>query len=366
MLSKSAPDTHLIWALAACVAHNLLAGNCTRESLGVVLDGAAAQETGIKIARALGCGHVATEERGKQTVLGFISSSCGAHDFPSAIEFGFRSRHEVTTDWIDDPHLRHAILPLSSPTAIAVSLHQGFVRIRAHEFPFALGPLASAAGWIIPSYLEDLCRRNKLLEFRMNQSQILSVLHDMASWFERCGGNPKAVLAGEQLLVFDAETPAVAFVELVERMRSKKAGRGVTGQGADLAHSKTLDAVIEPKADVYGSEVIQVRPWVLNELLRAKRVLALRTDPIQVDLESRLALRGTVDEDEGQSWLIDADWWNQTSKKTSKVPNHVPLKQEYLVESVPFFSSSADGLARNYTTEATDKRFLNAASSVLH
>lgn len=350
MLSHFAPDTQLIWILAACVAHNLLAGNCTREPMGVVLDGPSAQETGTKIARALGCGHIDSQDRSGQSILRFISPLCGAHDFPSVVNFGLQSRTEVTTDWIDDPQLRHAILPLPFHTAIAVSLNQSFVRIRAHEFPFALGPLASAAGWIIPSYLEDLCRRRKLIDFLTSKSEILAVLYDMASWFEQCGGNPKAVLAGEQLLAIDSLAPAMAFVELVERTRSKKDVASVLRGETNTSHAKTPVAVIEPSVDGPHSDVVQICPWVVNEVLRRKRVLALRADDIRVDLESHSALRGTVDDDEGTSWLVDAGWWNQakttirrklrdlSSSKCATALIDGPTELEYQVERCPVLS----------------------------
>lgn len=191
MLSQPTSATGVIWALAACVVHNLLAGNCTRQPIGVILDGPFAQETGVNAAEALGCGHADVHARRHQSVLKSISTACGAHDFPSVVNFGFQSKIDVTTDWIDDPRVRHAILPLPTHAAIAVAINHGFVRIRSHDFPVPLGSLASAAGWIIPSYLADLCRRKKLMEFRSPHNELVSVLHDMASWFERNGGIPK-------------------------------------------------------------------------------------------------------------------------------------------------------------------------------
>lgn len=350
MLSRLAPDAQLIWTLAACVAHNLLAGNCTREPIGVVLDGLSAQETGTKAARALGCGRIDSQNRGSRSILRFISPLCGAHDFPSVVDLGLQSRTEVTTDWIDDPHLRRAIVPLPFHAAIAVSLHQSFVRIRAHEFPFALGPLESAAGWIIPSYLEDLCRRRKLIDFQTSKSEVLAVLYDMANWFERCGGNPKAILAGEQLLAIDSLTPAIAFVELVERMRSKNDIACVVRGETNTAHPKKPIAVIEPSARGSQADVVQISPRVVNEVLRRKRVLALRTDDVRVDLEFHSALRGTVDDDEGTSWLIDAGWWNQekttirrklrllSSSNCATALIDGPTEQENQVERCPVFS----------------------------
>ncbi len=325
MLSRATSETQLIWALAACVAHNLLAGNCTREPVGVVLDGAFAHETGERAARALGCGSVHTLERGNESVFKFISTQCGAHDFPSVVDFGTNSRLEITTAWIDAPQLRRAILSLPTYAAIAVSLHRGFVRIRSHELPLPLGPLSSATGWIIAAYLEDVCRRKKLIEFRANQNEIISVLHDMAEWLERCGGDPKTVLAGEKLLVFDFNSPATAFVELVERMRSEGDIVTIVGHTTEAVRSKTPGAIVEPSGDDIQSEPIQIRHVVINEVLRRKRTPAIRTDDIQADLETLSAWRGMIDQDDQDSiWLIDADWWNRTAAAIRRKPRRSP------------------------------------------
>lgn len=340
MLSQPTFATGVIWALAACVAHNLLAGNCTRQSIGVILDGPFAQETGGKAAAALGCGCVDVQDRRHQSVLKSISTSCGAHDFPSVVNFGFSSKLDLTTDWIDDLRIRHAILPLPSHVAIAVALNHGFVRIRSHEFPVPLGSLASAAGWIIPSYLADLCRRKKFMEFPSPHSELVSVLHDMASWFERNGGNPKAALRAESVLTFDAIAPARAFVELIEHLQSnQEIACGIRSE-MDAANSKVPVAVIFPVSDDGQSDAIQVRHWVINEVLRRNRVLAIQMDEVQADLEFHSAMRGTIENDEGITWLIDAGWWKQVStavrqklrptstSKATKVSNDGPSEYE--------------------------------------
>ena len=353
MLSRPNSETQIIWALAACVSNNLLAGNGTRDPFGVVLDGPYSQETGERAARALGCGSVCTDKRAKESVLRFISTQCGAHDFPSVVDFGSNSRPEITTAWIDDPQLRRAILPLSTYAAISVGLHRGFVRIRSHEYPLPLGSLVSAAGWIIPAYLEDVCRRKKLIELRANQNEIIAVLHDMAEWLERCGGDPKAVLVGEKLLVFDSISPAIAFVELVEWMRSQGDIASVIGPAKDAVRLKTPVAIVEPTGEGIQGEPIQVRHAVINEILARKCVPAIRTDDIQADLESQSAWRGfNDDDDQGSAWLIDTEWWNRTvtavrrkfrrtASKSRKAPIDGPLEGEDFAEPCVVFDDSS-------------------------
>lgn len=314
MLSRTASETQLIWALAACVSHNLLAGHCTREPVGVVLDGRYAQETGGRAAKALGCGSVFTDARRNGPVLRFVSTHCGAHDFPSVVDLGGNSRPVMTTDWIDDPQLRRAILLLPTRTAITVGLQRGFVRIRSHELPLPLGPLESTAGWIIPAYLEDVCRRKMQTDFRPHQHEIVSVLHDMAEWLERCGGDPQAVLAGEKLLVVDSVSPALAFVELVEWMRSRGDLATMCGPTKNPLRSKAPVAIIESSGNGAPGEQIQVSLAVINEILQQKRAPAIRADDIQADLETLSAWGGITEaDDHGSAWLIHADWWKQAA-----------------------------------------------------
>ena len=64
-LSGDSPEVRIIWALAACFVHNLLAGNCLQEPLGIVLDGEFAHETGKAAALTLGCGQAEVGHRGE-------------------------------------------------------------------------------------------------------------------------------------------------------------------------------------------------------------------------------------------------------------------------------------------------------------
>lgn len=351
-LSCRTSETQFVWALAGCVVNNLLAGNCTRESFGIVLDGDYSHETGVRTAKALGCSTVYTDERGSNSLLRFISARCSAQDFPSLIQFPGDRQPEITSAWIDEVNLRRAILPLPTPAAIAVGLHRGFVRLRSHDHPLPLGPLASSAGWVIPSYLEDLCSRKKQIRFRSNQNEIISVLHDMAEWLERCGGDPKAVLAAEKLLMFDFLSPAEAFVELVEWMQSPEVVTSNAGLTPRSSRQKVAHVVTEPSEAADQAKLVQVKPMVINEFLRRKRAPAIRFDDIQADLESQSAWRGMTNYyDQDSTWLIDQDWWNRAvagarrklrpaAPQSGKVLNDGPDECENLDESCVVFDES--------------------------
>ena len=345
-LSRCSPETQIIWALAACVSHNLLAGNCLREPLGVVLDGQFALETGVSAATALGCSSVDVALRGNASILQYISKECGAHDFLSLVRFPGNAKPQINTAWLDDPHLRLAILPLPPAAAIAVSAHPGFVRIRAHEYPQPLGLLASAARWIIPAYLEDLCRRHKQIYTWVEENDLLSLLHDMAEWLARTGGDPKAVLAGQKVLAFDSRSPALAFVELVENMRRADQIRYAVSPAETSGTAKIPVAVVEHGSAAGQTSAVEVRLGVINEVLRKQRVPVIRPDDVRTDLESQSAWRGTVPGEAEEDWLIDADWWGTqtatvrkklrpySSPNSRTVPLDEPSEREFPAQDV--------------------------------
>lgn len=352
MLSRRTSETQFVWALSACVVNNLLAGNCTRESFGIVLDGDYSHETGVRTAKALGCSTVCTDERRSNSLLHFISARCGAQDFPSIIQFPSDGRPEITSAWIDEVNLRRAILPLPTPAAIAVGLHRGFVRLRSHDHPHPLGALVSSAGWLIPSYLEDLCGRKKQIRFWSGRNEIISVLHDMAEWLERCGGDPKAAFAGEKLLVFDSLSLAEAFVELVEWMQSPCDLWSDDGLKPKSSRSKVPLVIHEPSGNSDEGRLVQVRHMAINEILRQKRAPAIRLDDIRADLEAQSAWRGMSNHDEhGSMWSIDAEWWNRTtasarrklrpaSSQPRNVLNDGPVERENLDAACAVFDDS--------------------------
>ena len=314
LLSRVSPETQIIWALAACVAHNLLAGNCLRKPLGVILDGQYALETGVIAATALGCGCVNTFDCGRTKISDYVSKKCGEHDFPSLVRFGEYSKYQISPTWLDDQNLRNAILPLPARTAIAVSSHGGFVRICADGHPQPLGQLTSAAPWIIPTYLMDLCRRKKQFYVSEHNDDLFTVLGDLAEWFHQLGGNANAVLAARELLILDSCSLALAFVELVERMQVAKEIRFAGSENPSPGRVRIPTAVIEHQAQAGQTPVVQVKIGVINEVLSKKSAPAIHPGDVLADLIAQSAWCGTLPTPTGEDWSIDAEWWSQGMK----------------------------------------------------
>lgn len=77
------------------------------------------------------------------------------------------------------------------------------------------GELRRAAARLIPTYLQDACRR-KLWIDRTGDHPVLDIVADIAGWFERDGGDGHAVAAAREVLFIDSAPSAdVAVVPAV-------------------------------------------------------------------------------------------------------------------------------------------------------
>jgi hypothetical protein len=310
-LSEPSSATQIVWALAACVCHNLLAGTAMPRPCGIILDGEFAQEAGATAARALGCAECdTTRRRGGKTILSVIVDAAARHAWPPLVKFRQRSQHCFTSQWLDEPHLRNAILPLDEFAALAVGSHDDFVRVCVPDPALPLGELRLAATSIVPNYLQDLCVRHKWIEFS-GGPKVIDVLHDMAEWFRRIGGSSASVLNAESALFFDSVQRATTFAELATRMHlggeitTARAGFDVDWAGAKPA------ALIYCDADGDKPAMVAVRPHEINAVLRGRRAPAMDLERIQSAFQEASAWVGNASDDHGELWLIDAEWWEE-------------------------------------------------------
>ena len=166
-----------------------------------------------------------------------------------------------------------------------------------------------AAQWIIPSYLEDLCGRKRQF-YRWNpENQLMMILHDMAEWFEQVGGLPKAVLSAESVLNFDSRSQALALVELVDQMRLANEIRFASTAGSLSGPGRVPVAVIDPQTEADQPSVVRIMIGTINEVLQSRSAPAIHLGDVQADLVSQSAWRGSLSTEQGEDWLIDAQWW---------------------------------------------------------
>ena len=76
----------IIWAVAGCIIHNLVAAAMHYPACGILLDGPGAEITGAAAAKALGCLQLDLRQRDRrETVLERINRTCVRHDWPAVL-----------------------------------------------------------------------------------------------------------------------------------------------------------------------------------------------------------------------------------------------------------------------------------------
>jgi len=320
-LLESTPGTQIVWALAACISHNLLAGNGLPAPNGIILDGEFAREASVTAARSLGCAEVDVNlRRGSTTILDTILDAASRHGWPAIVKFKQRPQHRITSQWLDSAELRNAMLPLDRYAALAVSSHEGFVRVWVPDAAQPLGQLRRATAWVIPNYLQSLCQRKKWID-ELGGPKVIDVLHDMAGWFEGIAGSKASVIEAESALFIDRLQPATAFARLVSRMYHEgeitfaRAGWDVEQPGVKPATIVCQDATDDKPA------VIGVRPQDVNTVLGQRRAPAMNLHTVEKHLKDADAWVVSAVEQQGQVWLIDAGWWDENSTELDGTPD---------------------------------------------
>ena len=300
-LYDDSSENGIVWGLAACVIQHLTRRHChSQPAIGVVLDGAYAHETGASAAIALGCGSVNLAARRSLSIQDYISRQCSFHDFPVLIRLGHNSRLRMQASWLDTPKFKHAIMPLNPFAAISVASHPGFVRVCCDGHPQSLGATASAARWIIPNYLSDLLKRRFFFDPGGNDQLLVTILDDMAEWFDREGGSPSVVRSARKLLHFDSDDVPRAFVETVVRLHDEGLIACVRAGAEGTVAGKTPVAVVVQNVSEKEEGRISLHPTMVNDALQRKGAPAVPLNQIRDSLDLQGSLLARQGEGQGE------------------------------------------------------------------
>lgn len=202
MLSVESDAVSLVWALAACIVQHLTAQHGhDEEPMGIVLEEAAIHQVGRKLALALGCGQISIRERSARSVRRALEHYGEFHDFPCLVQ-GRVEDLRISKSWLRDPDLRRLVLPLTPSAARTLIQQSGFVRMSTPSPLRVTGSICDAARWIIPNYMTDFLGERKRFASNVDESIVLTILEDLAHWFEQQGGNPKVVRAATNFMQF--------------------------------------------------------------------------------------------------------------------------------------------------------------------
>ncbi|MFC1596746.1 hypothetical protein ACFL5Q_02260 [Planctomycetota bacterium] len=309
-LSGQTPEVQLGWALAATIIHNILTGLFAHAPRGILLDGPCAQITGRKVAAALGCPQVAINRlRFPNAVIDQINRACCRHGWPTILLPSGSQKLAVSAEWYDEPGPKNAIVGLNSYATNALLTQANFHVIRHRGEPRALGALRQSLSKLISNFLVDLCRRKVEIEQRAD-TYVQSILRDLAGWFGRQGGDPKAVLRAEQVLVPAGSVPAWSvFIDIVCQLIDS-GELEVAREGWQPVHGRSDRLILcDPEGTTGDSVWIPQR--AVNRRLVEHRAMpveagtiteSLRHDEIEVRIES---LRGEP------GWLVPGPWCSE-------------------------------------------------------
>ena len=117
--------------------------------------------------------------------------------------------------------------------------------------------------------------------------------------------------SSQKTLMFDSCSVALAFVELTEQLREAQE-ISFSSPGGPTTHAVRAPlAVIEHPAAGELPSVVQVKLGTINDVLSKKHVPTLDPSDVQADLVENSAWSGTVPTEDGEDWLVNAEWWQQ-------------------------------------------------------
>lgn len=308
-LSADLPEVKLTWGLAATIMHNLLAPVLNYAPVGVVLDGQTADVTGRNIAQTLGC--LATPLKGMtrgRSVLESINDHCQRHDWPTVLAPSGVRKAIITAEWLDEPGLRNAFLPLnwfaSRSMAAQADVHVIHASGPARVCQIAPRTLAK----IIPGYLHGLCERKFWID-RVGDSQLIDILHDIAGWFETQsdGASSEAVLTSREVLDPVSSVPAWSrFVDLVCMLIDE----GAMAVG-DVSTAGSPTGLVHRPGTGNEPGTMWISQSQLNRCLGERHALPIDIYTVYESMKAadvvvrRQELHGEL------GWTVSARWWNE-------------------------------------------------------
>jgi hypothetical protein len=328
------PEVPIFLATAACLAHNLLAPAMNYPPSGILLDGEGARCTGAAAALAMGCVDLDLRKRLRgEYVRDRLNDVCCRHDWPVVLNLFAGHPPRVTAQWAESPGPKNAILPLGEYATLSLATNPGFNLISSAEPAAPLGALRGVAQKLIPAYFEDLCKRRLWID-RRTKTHPQDILHDMADWIQRAGGNPRPVIAAQNVLWVGGKKPERLFLELIFRLYDgghiqmigegyRRRKRGVPAiecrlmdilSATNMQRSASEDkqaVVTSPSVSQGEQAVLWVPVLAINRVLGRQGAPAVNLRRILDALQGKEGFLGEAED----GWLFDKVWWAAQYKK---------------------------------------------------
>ncbi|NQV27570.1 MAG: hypothetical protein HQ518_24740, partial [Rhodopirellula sp.] len=311
ILSESAADVALLWAVAACVAEQLLSGALFKKRHGVVIEGSSAT-AGFEAAEALGCLRCSVKSRRTKMTADDIVDACEKHSLPALMPIWSWSEADIDvvcsrrTDFVITNGNRDAVRSLGTQGRWHVIHSREHVRYIRPE-------VVDAARQLMPQYLKRVLRQSPALTSSYRgEPFIRRIFRDMAHWLEEVDFNSMVIQRAETLLTLaGSQSPFEYFRELLQK----------------FVMSGDLSVTSEPVPETGSSMQLHIdelnsRLWIPKDCV--SRVLSDRNAPpidtlaVTESMRDCYVLAGEHETDEVSGWFVvlDETW--------STICSHLP------------------------------------------
>ncbi len=300
-LAEHNDETQIFWAVAACVAANVIASAVNRNQTPILLSGSGAHGIGGSAAVRLGCQTLRLAERTPRSqpqtrlpdrgVCGWSSLVDGVLDIA---QFGM----------IDQEEAKNCIFNLNAMAGKVVAL-RGRANLITHNRQLgSLQLLHHAALFVIPNYIQDLYKRNIFLPGEL-PDLAADVLHDMADWFSQLGGDRTAVEAANLILSTPHSKPASDyFCELAFRLF----------EDGELSHKHASFEALDTSTAIVLIDEPEKRVWIsqdrFSDAVKSAGGIAPDLLLITKSLAEQEILVSEPSLKQKHGWLVRASWWN--------------------------------------------------------
>lgn len=301
LLSVDNPEVRIFWAFFAALASKLVAPvtSSSPPRGGILLAGDGARELGSIYAGYLGC----LRRQCKVVDEDFEVGDIGRHNWPVLLGNGRTPKLECSPV---GKAYAGVILPVSVTAWRVLSLlPHGWQVVRWHGKLGNSAWVPASAGNLLPAYIQHLAKKKFWID-RVYDDATVSLLYDVASWFEDVGGSGDVVREAVPLL--DGPLPTlpmehfVALVTTLYRDGQLTAGYEKHGETGDIIHTEKGLWLDSEKFFTAVEKKCGLVPPAVQLTLDLYRAGATLSD-------------AALERDGRKGWLISNSWWQTVKAK---------------------------------------------------
>jgi len=200
LLCTRGREARIFWAVAACVAFNVLAPLLRYKPQVIGFIGAGAQRVGLEAAGLLGCVEAPAPTSCRHPwAASRLDEVCDRHNWPVVLLPPSGRAATAVAKWAASDGPKNCVFPVYTERAAEHGRANGWHLVHSEPDFGTLECLARVGSKVLPHYLRSVCQRHGATYFD-RQSWLLSVLHDLAWWLESIGGDQQVVLRAQHLL----------------------------------------------------------------------------------------------------------------------------------------------------------------------